>query len=166
MDLAQESKRIDDVLSQEYKRWEAEVQEKERVIEAQDKILQSDEAQGDRSENAVFQNAIDAKQQAMLDKTLLEEKMREYRRNYSQYSQNAYTPTGIVKLGSVVRFTVVKTGKEFIVKLVPSKADSPLQGAISVTSIAGGALLNKKAGDKVKCLTVRGEQEYIIQEVY
>lgn len=164
MDLKEEGRLIDKQISEEYLAWKKEVELKDRLIEEQDKILQSDEAQGDRSENAVFQNAADTKQQAMMDKALLEEKIRNYETAYSKFSMDAYVPDGTVRVGSIVRFT--SGGKEHVVKLVPEKSDAPLKRAISRTSLAGRALLNKRAGDTVECLTVRGLQHYKIQEVY
>lgn len=167
MNLADKGREIDAALREECDKWIASINDLERVIEEQDIILQSDEAKGDRSENAVFQTAADTKQRSIMEKVLLEERVRNFRQGaYAQYNTDDYTPTGIIKVGSVVRFTVPKANREFIVKIVPQHSDAPLKGAASTTSAVGRALLNKKEGDTVECKTERGTWQYVIEEVY
>lgn len=166
MDLKERGREIDAALVDECSRWRLEVRELERIIEEQDRILQSDEAKGDRSENAVFQNAADAKQQAMMNRVVLEEKIRVFENAFDSYSTEKYVSTGVIRIGSVVRITIPKINKEMTVKIVPKQSDAPMKGAISATSPLGRALLNKQAGDRVEYRTERGLWVDRIQEVY
>lgn len=166
MDLKAEGRRIDKALMEEYDKWVRESQELDRRIAEQDAILRSDEAQGDRSENAVFQNAADTRSALYLEKGELEEKMRSYREEFKAYATREESRGPSVQIGSVVHFVESSIGREFVVKIVPRKADAPQKGAVSVTSPVGRSLLNRKQGDTVECKTERRTWKYTIKEVF
>lgn len=166
MDLRAKGLEIDEKLKSEYYKWKAEAERLVKVIEAQNEILRSDEAKGDRSENAVFLNAVDIKEQSSSALRSFEERIALYDKIFDTYSTASYTPTGTIKIGSVVNFEIVGENKEFIVKVVPRKAGAPLLGAIQENSPLGRELLGKRAGDIVSCLTERGVWKYNIKEVY
>lgn len=157
---------IDASLQEEYKDWIEKISECARIIEEQDAILRSDEAQGDRSENAVFINAVDAKQEASHNKSVLQEKINKFDTTFNIYKTTEHEPSNVVQVGSVVRFTIIEDNKEFTVKIVPKEAAAPLKDAISDTSAAGSALLNKRVGDIVRCQSERKTWSFKIQEVY
>lgn len=167
MRLVDVGNEIDAALRIECDKWISEIRVLENIIEEQSLILQTDEAKGDLSENAVYQNATDTKQRTIMEKVQLEEKVRSFQQGaYASYNTEDYISTGIIKIGSVVRFSAPKVGREFVVKVVPRYSDSPQKRAISTTSGLGRALLNKRKGDTVECKTERGTWQYVIEEVY
>lgn len=166
MDLRAKGLEIDEDLKSEYYGWKKEVERLEAIIEEQDNILRSDAAKGDRSENAVYQNAVETKQQSNLSKKIYEERIATYDNSFTQYSTESYVPDGKIKIGSVVLFDIIGTGKTFVVKIVPRKAGAPLKGAIQENSPLGRELIGKVAGDVASCLTERGTWNYNIREVY
>lgn len=166
MNLKEAGYAIDASLQGECRDWINKVNEYIRIIDEQDAILKSDEAQGDRSENAVFINAVDAKQEASHNKSVLEDKIDKFQAIFDLYKTTEHEPGISIRVGSVVRFTVLEDGKELVVKIVPREAAAPLKSAISDTSSAGSALLNKKAGDIAKCMSERKTWSFKIQEVY
>ena len=99
---------IDASLQEEYKDWIEKISEYARIIEEQDVILRSDEAQGDRSENAVFINAVDAKQEASHNKSVLQEKINKFDTTFNIYKTTEHEPSNVVQVGSVVRFTIIE----------------------------------------------------------
>lgn len=166
MSLRDEGLRIDEALKEEYYEWKKEVSRLESVIEAQNVILRSDEAKGDRSENAVYSNAVETKQQSESTKRSFENRIKTYETNFNEYSTEKYEPEGKIKIGSVVSFDIVGTGKSFIVKIVPRKAGAPMKGAIQDDSPLGRELIGKSTGDTASCVTESGVYKYIIKEVY
>lgn len=166
MSLRDDGLRIDEALKEEYYWWKKEVSRLEAVIEEQNVILRSDEAKGDRSENAVYTNAVETKQQSESAKRSFENRIDTYEKNFSLYSTDEYIPDGKIKIGSVVSFDIVGTGKSFIVKIVPRKAGAPMKGAIQDDSPLGRELIGKSAGDTASCVTESGVYKYNIKEVY
>lgn len=160
------SVQIDEILSKECGVWRESLQDVMRQIEEQDAILRSDQAQGDRSENAVFQNAVDTKQQLLINKALLEDKILSLERDYKQFSAQHYVPSGVVKIGSCLEFTSSLSTEPRRIKLVGTSAAEPLSGAVSITSPFGSAVLNRCAGDTCKYLTIAGDIIVNIKEVY
>ena len=101
-------------------------------------------AQGDRSENAAFTEAVDGmskctselasinKQIALLD-NLTEE--------------DSYEPINLVVLFSTVRLKVIDTGEEFVYKLYPEGISDLERKIISEDSPVGKLLMRKEVGD-------------------
>ena len=92
---------IDASLQEEYKDWIEKISEYARIIEEQDVILRSDEAQGDRSENAVFINAVDAKQEASHNKSVLQEKINKFDTTFNIYKTTEHEPSNVVLVKDV-----------------------------------------------------------------
>lgn len=166
MTLKEHGIAIDTALQGEYNEWVERVKELNDVIAKQEEILRSDEAQGDRSENAVFQTAVDTKQEALYMKSTLESNIAKFEMSFQDYKTSDHAPASFIKEGTVVRFIIMDNNREFVVKLVPKQSAAPRKGAVSSTSPLGRALLNKRAGDIVECQTERGVWSYKIQEVY
>lgn len=166
MGLKEQGIQIDAALADDYQRWKRQIIDFEKVIEEQETILRSDEAQGDKSENAVYQAATDLKQKTKLEIQQWSEKIASFENSLEKYSTKLYKPEGIIKIGTVIRLKHLKTDTQHIVKIVPKRSDSPRKGAISPTSILGSALLNKHEGETVECITERGLQQFLIVEVY
>lgn len=166
MSLRDRGLEIDKELVRTREKWKTDIQELTKIIEEQDAILRSDEAQTDRSENAVYTNAVATKQEKDSQRKVYEERVAGFDKAYAEYCTENYQPEGKIKIGSVVSFKVTETGREFIVKIVPRRSDAPLLGAISETSPVGRELMGKKQGDIAICRTERGIWKYNIQEVY
>ena len=166
MSLRDDGLKIDESLKTEYHNWKNEISRLNKVIEEQNAILSTDEAKGDRSENAVFQNAADTKEKSMSMLRILEERVETFDRMFAAYSTEKYVPESEIKIGSIARLNLLSEHKTFIVKVVPRKAGAPLLGAIQENSPLGRALLGKKEGDTASCMTVRGTFRYIVEEVY
>lgn len=166
MDLKLESQHIDAALADECNRWKDEIRELSHLIEEQEIILKSDEAKGDRSENAVFQNAANKKQECSLTRDILESKVRSFDKAFDMYSTESHVHSDVIKIGSTVCFTILGPNIERIVKIVPKQAAAPRKRATSETSLLGRALLNKRKGDVVECQTERCLWRYRIEEVY
>lgn len=166
MDLRTRGLEIDAALREEYLKWKEEVARLEAVIKEQDAILASPEAKGDRSENAIFLNAADTKQQSAARLRAYEDRIATYQNAYELYSTENYVPDGTIKIGSVVRFVIEENNKEMIIKLVPVRAGAPLKGAVQENSPIGRQLLGKREGEIAVCTTERGTFKYHIKEVY
>jgi transcription elongation factor GreA len=166
MNLREYGLRIDEKLETEYREWKAEVSKLEKILEEQNAILRSDEAKGDRSENAVFQNAVDKKQECDSRIRMYNEMIENHAKAYEEYNTAKYTPTGKIKVGSVVSFIIEKVNKSYTVKIVPQGSAAPQMGAVSTNSPLGRELMGKQAGDVAACLTERGTWRYDIKEVY
>ncbi|MFP4321635.1 MAG: transcription elongation factor GreA [Anaerolineales bacterium] len=114
-------------------------------------------AEGDLKENA---NYHDAKEQ----QALLESRIRDLENTLRYATVIDKADTGRVHIGSQV--TLVEDGEEpETFRIVGAAEADPRTGAISNESPIGAALLNKKAGDKVRVQTPAGEIFFTIQAV-
>lgn len=116
---------------------------------------------GDLSENAEYQTARD--DQAVLEKRIAE--LEDLLKNSALFEKRTggEDGNGIVKLGSRVKLD--KGGATVDYTIVGSSESDPVNGMISNESPLGRELLAKKAGDKVKIETPKGEMEYVILSV-
>jgi transcription elongation GreA/GreB family factor len=163
------SKEIDEKLAVEYQNWKAQAEEIDSDIAEEQKILASDEAQTDRSENAVYQIAKDRYAKLQISKRDVDNKIDAY----DSYNIE-YVPGDYITVGSTIKLTLLTENKkpttrqykEFFIKLVPEDLGSATIGAIPLSSAVGRALPGKYTGDKIKVQTRTGELEYLIEEVY
>lgn len=122
-------------------------------------------AQGDRSENAAFTEAVDGmgkcagelasinKQIALLD-NLTEE--------------DSYEPINLVVLFSTVRLKVIDTGEEFVYKLYPKGISDLDRKIISEDSPVGKLLMRKEVGDIISIeMPLQGKViKYQVMDIY
>ncbi len=131
--------------------------------------LQGKEMRVDRSENADFQIANDARAMKTALASLLS------RRIDSISSEvGSYTPTGFITLGSTVELKAITVnGKQaklpkytFIVKIVQHDTSDSLKSLIAIDSPVGSAILGRTAGDIVTVDASGGRIEYSIERIY
>jgi transcription elongation factor GreA len=116
---------------------------------------------GDLSENAEYQTARD--DQGILEKRIAE--LEDLLKNSALFEKRTgeESKSGVVKLGSKVKLE--KNGAIMDYVLVGSSEADPIKGLISNESPLGRELLAKKAGDRIRVDTPKGEMEYKILSV-
>ena len=116
---------------------------------------------GDLSENAEYDAAKN--EQAMIEGEILEieEKLK-----YAVIISDASAKKGHVSLGSKVDFTDDETGEEYTYEIVGTTEADVEAGRISNESPIGNALLQHKAGDKVRIVVPSGILNVIVKKVY
>jgi transcription elongation factor GreA len=120
-------------------------------------VIKEAKEQGDLSENAEYTEA--KRQQADNERRIMELENQIRTSEIASFVKDS----NVVQMGSKV---VVKfNGDEQVFDIVGSNEADPLSWKISNESPIGKALMNKKAGDKVKIQTPSGEKEYKIVEV-
>jgi transcription elongation factor GreA len=120
-------------------------------------VIKEAKEQGDLSENAEYTEA--KRQQADNERRIMELENQIRTSEIASFVKDS----NVVQMGSKV---VVKfNGDEQTFDIVGSNEADPLSWKISNESPIGKALMNKKAGDKVKIQTPSGEKEYKIVEV-
>lgn len=138
-------------------------------IEKLNTKLQGKEMRTDRSENADFQIANDAR--AM--KTALANMLSKRIDSISSERGN-YTPTGFITLGTTVELRALTVdGKKaklpkdrFIFKLVKHDTSNSLKGLVAIDSAVGSAILGRTNGDVVNVKTLGGLIQYSIERIY
>lgn len=165
MSLFDEGKRIDDLLREERNQWQLRVREVEKRMYEVEEQLKIAASFGDLSENNEYTTAADEKQRCIKEKSELEIKISQFDSSFQGYATTERT-SEYVKVGSVVRLAFPEAGKQFVVKVVPHKADAPRKGAISSASPLGRALLNKKSGERTMVVTERRKWDCVVEEVY
>lgn len=135
---------------------------KEDDVRAQQRILESPEAQTDIRENAVYQIAKDKFSQLQLDIKNLTNKID----SFQLFDLNRYQRTGFIGIGSTVRLRLIEHNREFVVLIVPADLGSAMNKAVSIKSKVGEALLGKVVGDTVSVKTRVGVLSYVVEEVY
>lgn len=143
--------------------WTTAILEKEREASIQQDILNSDQAQGDHSENAVYQSAKDALNLLNIELKNLNDKVLMYQDFVNMNSTFEHTDS--ISIGSTVRLRLVDDNKEFTILLVPEGLGSAKIGAVSTISPVGAALLGKKEKDILIVKTISGDLTYTIEEV-
>lgn len=116
---------------------------------------------GDLSENAEYDAAKN--EQAMIEGEILEieEKLK-----YAVIISDASAKKGHVSLGSKVDFTDDETGEEYTYEIVGTTEADVEAGRISNESPIGNALLEHKAGDRVRVAVPAGYMNVTIKKVY
>lgn len=116
---------------------------------------------GDLSENAEYDAAKN--EQAMVAGEIfeIEEKLK-----YAVIIDDAATKKGMVSLGSKVDFEDADTGESFTYEIVGTTEADVEQGRISNESPIGNALLQHKAGDKMRIVVPSGILNVIVKKVY
>lgn len=116
---------------------------------------------GDLSENAEYDAAKN--EQAMIEGEILEieEKLK-----YAVIISDASAKKGHVSLGSKVDFTDDETGEEFTYEIVGTTEADVEAGRISNESPIGNALLEHKAGDRVRVAVPAGYMNVTVKKVY
>lgn len=116
---------------------------------------------GDLSENAEYDAAKN--EQAMIEGEILEieEKLK-----YAVIISDAAAKKGHVSLGSKVDFTDDETGEEYTYEIVGTTEADVEAGRISNESPIGNALLEHKAGDRVRVAVPAGYMNVTVKKVY
>ena len=116
---------------------------------------------GDLSENAEYDAAKN--EQAMIEGEILEidEKLK-----YAVIISDASAKKGHVSLGSKVDFTDDETGEEYTYEIVGTTEADVEAGRISNESPIGNALLEHKAGDRVRVAVPAGYMNVTVKKVY
>lgn len=131
--------------------------------------LRGKEMRVDRSENADFQIANDARAMKTALANLLN------RRIASISSEvNSYTPTGFITLGTTVELRVLSVNgkspnfeqQNFIFKLVQHDTSDSLLNLVAIDSPVGSAILGRTTGDTVMIEALGGRIEYSIERIY
>lgn len=167
--LKKKSEEIENNLREEAKKWYDRAKEIDASIEEEQKILTSDAAKTDRSENAVFQIASDNYARLQISKRDIDNKIEAYNKYNVEYVSSDYITVGstvALELVSINKRPPESTERVYYVKLVPADLGVAKIGAISTNSAVGRAIQGKYTGDSFKVKTRRGEVEYKILEVY
>lgn len=167
--LQQKSEEIDSALAKIADLWRKRAIEIEEGIKQEQAILASDEAKTDRSENAVYQIAIDNFSRLQVSKRDIDNKIDAYN-NYNI----EYIPSEFITMGATVQLKLLSENGHApsisrttrYIKLVPEDLGAAKIGAVSESSPVGRALRGKCKGDVFKVRTRKGEIEYMIEEVY
>lgn len=166
MSLKVEGDKIDSFLKGERGQWQGRIREVEAKLEEVEVTIKTAAAFGDLSENNEYTTAVDEKQRYLKEKDELTYKISQFDSQFEKYATKDVSRGELVVIGSVVRISYPEVQKQFVVKVVPPKADIPRRGAISSTSPLGRALLNKKAGERTAVLTERRKWTCVVEEVY
>lgn len=167
--LREKSQEIENDLKQEANKWYDRAKEIDASIAEEQKILASDAAKTDRSENAVFQIASDNYARLQISKRDIDNKIEAY----NKYNVE-YVPSDYITVGSTIALKLISENKRppetgtqvYYIKLVPADLGVAKIGAISTNSAVGRAIQGKYTGDIFKVKTRKGEIEYEILEVY
>lgn len=171
MTLKERGEQIDRELMIERQKLERRLESDYEKLEEQKAILRSDEANTDRSENALFQIAKDKSEMYNQSITIVSKKIRAY----DSYEELVYVPNETVQLGSVVHLVHMSTAgnpppanrpTEFIMKIVPADLGNGRIGALSERSVCGSQIIGMRAGETFKIYTHVGACVYYIKEVY
>lgn len=117
-------------------------------------------AQGDLSENAEYQAAKE-------EQTHVEARIKELEEllvNVEVVDESSID-VSVVRLGSKVKFTDLKTKKDMEFVIVGSNEANIDEGTISNDSPIGHALLGAKKGEVVTAVTPRGEAQYKVKSI-
>lgn len=166
--LEEKSTEINNYLYMLRDSWNNELEKLDEVIAESEKIIQSDEGRSDRSENATFSSAVEAKELASQNKAQLIRKLNllnDSTVDVLSSITSGYIPEGYAKLGSTCHILLTETSKEYFYKLVPKGLGAPRAGAIHITSSLGRSLLNKKKGDTFTASATAGEWTYKVIDI-
>lgn len=163
-ELKAERTRILERIGESSKEWLDAIAVKEKEAAVQREILNSDQAQGDHSENAVYQSAKDALNLINIEIKNLNDKVAMYQ-DFNN-TNTKYEHTGTIKIGSTVRLYLHQDNRRFTILLVPPSLGSAKLGAVSVSCPVGSTLLGKKVSDVISVVTTSGTMIYTIEEVY
>ena len=161
-DLIKDKEDIMNKLSGKYNQWVIDMKSKEKDKRDQLAILESPEAQTDKSENHVYQAAKDRLMQLNVEIKTLSDKQDAYR----DFASLEYKPTSTISIGSVAKIRLLRDNRVFTICLVPKDLGSAIIGAVCISSPVGAVILGKKAGDEVVVNTLSGQLTYKIEEVY
>lgn len=160
VNLKERAAEIDSLVVDRINKLRLELKAVQDQLQREQQVAQSASAAGDRSENAEWQIATDNIARCVSSIATLSATISTYER-----SQSAYTPTGKITEGSVVRLQELGTSSELIIKLYPAGLGSASIGAIAVTAPLGQALLGECAGSTVYVRAPLGDIPYCIKEV-
>lgn len=131
-------------------------------------LLQTKEMNTDRSENASFQIAKDARDIKVSVRSKLQKRLATL-----EAGSGTYVPTGIITLGTTVEFSVITIdGKppakpiKMIVKLVEDSIAKAKLGFIAVGGKVGAAFVGKQSGQEVIVRALKGDILYKIERIY
>ena len=117
-------------------------------------------AQGDLSENAEYEAALDRRrllqQEVMRSKTRLGE--------VSAFNESQI-PKGRTGLGSIVKVLDLDRDEEFTYEIVLVEMSDTTQGKISIASPIAKGLLNKEEGDEITLTIPAGTRNFEILDV-
>ena len=141
----------------------------EEEIEELNIKLQGKDMKTDRSENADYQIATDARAMKMAMRNLLLQRIESI-----SHEVGGYAHTGFIALGSTVELNVVTVGGKtphfsktnFIFKLVQHNTSKALLNLVAIDSKVGAAILGRTAGDDVTVEAPCGLVKYHIERVY
>lgn len=142
--------------------WQNDIVQREEQLRVQKKILDSAEAKTDRSENAVYQTAVDNIRLLDIEIKNLTDKVDAF----SSFMAKEYTPYDRIVIGSTVVISIKGENSIFECYIVPRSLGSAKIGAISESSSVGAALLGRHTGDIVTVTTIQGNISYCVEEVY
>lgn len=145
MSLIEESKRISEALSRMHAEYE---ETREDILSKREKMteeFQEASAQGDRSENAAFTEALAKLQGFNAQLARVEQNISALDR----VKEEGYVPIGMVIPYSTVRIWCSANEKEYIIKLYPEGVADVREGIISLDSPLGQALYRHEVGDEV-----------------
>lgn len=131
--------------------------------------LQGKEMRVDRSENADFQIANDARAMKTAMANLLNKRIESISGEIG-----SYTPTGFITLGTTVELSVISVdGKprklkqnRFIFKLVKHDTSNSLLNLVAIDSLVGAALQGRTVGEEVLVDALGGQIKYKIERIY
>lgn len=155
------SKEIDMKLKASMAEVEKQIEDIKVNLEEQRGIAKAANAQGDRSENAEWQIAVD--NIARLNSQLIELDAKLV--SFKSFT-SGYMPSEVIALGSTIRLYDETFDREQIIKLVPAGLGNASIGAVAVGTPVSNAVMGKKAGDTVTAKAPMGNLVFQIKEVY
>lgn len=167
--LLSESKRLDNAIRSLIGKTDEELEKLYTDIDELNKRLSDKEMTTDRSENADFQIASDARMMKVSMVNLLKKKKEDMLEELS-----SYIPTGFISLGSTVELNIVNVGENrrrflktnFIIKLVKHGTSNAPLGLVAIDSPVGSALDGRSSGDVVTVEAPGGDITYKIERIY
>lgn len=163
------SQQLDETIKSQIKDSYAKLDKLNREIEELNIKLQGKEMQTDRSENADFQIASDARAMKTAMANLYVKRIESMSSEVGQY-----TPTGFITLGTTVELKIKSVdGKPphfdkttLVFKLVQHDTSNALVNLVAIDTKVGQALLGRTAGQMIQVNTLSGLIDYSIERIY
>ena len=161
MNLIEESKRLASLLEASMIESQKQLDSVFEKLEAEREVAKEANKQGDRSENAEWQIAIDNIGRLSSTAARLQGKID----TYKSFS-SGYVPCGIVSLGSTVKIYDHAVGEELVILIVPKGLGNAKIGSVAVGTAVSNALMGKSAGTVVTVRAPAGDYTLTLKEVY
>ena len=153
--------RIDKAVSARIHNLELKLADLNKQMNDWQEVARNAAAQGDRSENAELQIANDKISTLIITIMSLTNTVDQYKK-YRQY----YTITGKVALGSTLKIRDLTNNLDSVyIKIYPEGLSYAQDGAVTVVTPLGAAVLGKVAGEEVVVKAPMGDILYKIEEV-